>query len=246
MSDESPASRGLEAGHGEDLEAVGRYFDRRWTEYEKVVALDYLGHRGHFAAARDALAGWANAPYAMLDLGCGDARFVGMLTAGTPLRAYRGVDLSDAAAARARENLAKLGCSFEVEVGDAFRAPEGEVDLAFASFSMHHLTRPQKEAFMRALARALRPGGAYLLIDLVGRPGQPWEEARADAVERVRTTWTDLEDDERARVVEHVSSADYIEPPEWLLETARGAGFRDATLLRVDPRGHTACFMFRA
>lgn len=233
------------SAEAEDLAAVGEYFTRRWDEYDKVVSNDYLGHRGLFAAAHRTLAARCTRAYALADLGCGDGRFSGGLVSTTPIVRYVGIDLSDTAISRARHNLRMLPCRLEFVMGDAFAPLEPDAfDVVVASFSMHHLSRPQKQAFLEALRDRLKPAGIFVLIDLVTAEGTTMEAAREAMCARVREQWTALDDAERQRVTDHISSADFIESAQWLTDAAARAGFEETQTLHLDPRGHTGCFLF--
>jgi 2-polyprenyl-3-methyl-5-hydroxy-6-metoxy-1,4-benzoquinol methylase len=45
--------------------------------------------------------------------------------------------------------------------------PQGSVDVAYSSLVMEHVQQP--EAFLRAVYRALKPGGAYLFLTINGK-----------------------------------------------------------------------------
>jgi SAM-dependent methyltransferase len=166
-----------------------------------VLLGDYLCHKDIYAAVQAFLAaryaGGAGATGAagasaflrLLDLGCGDAHCIsGALEASglaPRVAAYTGVDMSAAALALARANLGRSlrrapagaeAASFHN--GDMVEfitsAPAGGYDVVFASLSLHHLPLQQKRAVLRAAARALAPGGAFVLVDVFYKDAGGW------------------------------------------------------------------------
>lgn len=95
----------------------------------------------------------------MLDAGCG-AGYGSALLASTATRVV-GVDRSAEAIAYARRRYAAAGVEF-VE-GDllALDFPDASFDVVCSFETIEHL--PDRDAFLREMRRALRPGGALLL-----------------------------------------------------------------------------------
>jgi SAM-dependent methyltransferase len=104
----------------------------------------------------------------VLDVGCGSGRALLRLAGAFPRSRFTGHDLSAAGIAAARAEAAARGLAnvrFEVrDVADLEVA--GAFDLVTAFASIHHQARP--EAVLRAVARALRPGGVFLVQDVRG------------------------------------------------------------------------------
>ena len=104
----------------------------------------------------------------VLDVGCGSGRALNELAATFPASRFTGYDLVheaiDAARAEAHERrLANL--TFEVRDAGDLRA-DAAVDLVTAFDAIHHVARPA--AMLAAIARALRPGGTFLMQDVRG------------------------------------------------------------------------------
>ncbi len=101
-----------------------------------------------------------------LDVGCGRGRALLKLAARFPASRFVGYDLSpeaiaDATAAAAEQGLANV--RFEArdvsELGE-----EGRYDVVFAFDAIHDQGHPDK--VLRGIARALRPGGTFLMQDI--------------------------------------------------------------------------------
>jgi SAM-dependent methyltransferase len=218
-----------------------------------ALAADMLGRhasRGGFSLV-DLGCGGADALAAMF------RRAPPALAAG--VRSYTGVDLSDVALAHARANLLggpvgggfpdvrasapeagvlpSLSADARFEEADmvsfAESLPENSADVVLAAFALHHLTPAQKDAVLRAAARALKkPGGTFYYLDVwmeAGGEGGGWgargpsdgpAAAAADEEEVTREAylarykalmdgWPTLGAAEAAFVWDHVSAYDF-------------------------------------
>eukprot|EP00887_Chlorella_sp_A99_P006933 scaffold2.g6933.t1 len=212
------ADQGIHAALAEsqDTEESTVVFQNQWQAYAHAVDVNLLYHREMY----DAFHGWLAAHplppgAAVLDLGCGDAiqpacvlRRLAAEGALAGLGSYTGVDVSQAAldgAAAALAFLQPAAADF-VET-----SPAAAYDLALSSFSLHHLSAVGKAAFMAAVARALRPGGAWVLVDVY------------------------LPDWEKALIVGHATAYDLPEKVSAYRALAAAAGFAAARVL--DLRG---------
>jgi len=115
----------------------------------------------------------------VLDIGCGSGRVLNEMAATFPASRFTGYDLSheaiDAARTEARERrLANV--AFEVRDAADLRA-EADFDLVTAFGAIHHMARPA--AVLAAIARALRPQGAFLMQDSCGT-SHVHEDARSN------------------------------------------------------------------
>ena len=118
---------------------ANRFFDE-WSIYEEILAQNYMHHddiyrrvQAFFAERFDARA------IKILDLGCGSARHLAPVLSTCALRGYVGYDLSDAALAQARRNLASLDCPVRLYPGDlldGLRSQNEHFDLIFTSFEI--------------------------------------------------------------------------------------------------------------
>jgi ubiquinone/menaquinone biosynthesis C-methylase UbiE len=63
-------------------------------------------------------------------------------------------------------------------------------DVVVSTLAFHHLPLPTKEAAVCEIARVLRPGGAFFLVDLVPRRGRMLSREEANRPERCFVTNT--------------------------------------------------------
>ncbi len=125
----------------------------------------------------------------LLDLACGHGR----ITIPLAERGFvmTGLDLSEPSLARARERAAEAGVDVELVRGDMRELPwESEFDAVvniFTSFGYFE-DEADHERVVRGVARALRPGGTFLIdtVNLLGLARRyrerSWEELDEDAV----------------------------------------------------------------
>ena len=108
----------------------------------------------------------------VLDIGCGFGLFSLYYAATHPRRFVRGLDVSGRRIALARRAAARLGLDNVVyEEGDArdFKG-DGEVGAAYMLDIVHHVPAASVPVLLRALRRALPPGGRLLVKDVDTRP----------------------------------------------------------------------------
>ena len=128
-------------------------FQQQWATYQKLVDSDALAHQEVGTILHRALAALAK-PFAFVDIACGDADQMRKALAGTKIRHYHGVDLSEPALELAAKNLA--GVPFEVEldhrdfVTALTRRPEN-ADAAWCGLSIHHLATDGKRDLFKAI-----------------------------------------------------------------------------------------------
>ena len=103
-----------------------------------------------------------------VDLGCGPGQLVIALAGRAPDLHVTGVDLSDEILVLANENAQRAGLTGQVSFrpGDAQQIPfpDGSLDLAVSTMSLHHWSDPV--AVLNEIARVVRPGGSFLVLDL--------------------------------------------------------------------------------
>ena len=81
--------------------------------------------------------------YRLLDLGCGNARYLAPCLKRFPPALYEGVDLSRPALMEAREYLTGLPSQVALTLADLLQTVESTDktwDVIFAGFAVHHLT----------------------------------------------------------------------------------------------------------
>jgi tRNA (cmo5U34)-methyltransferase len=102
----------------------------------------------------------------ILDLGTGSGETLAHVLARHPGARAVGVDENDGMLAVARARLAATDVRLEVaDLSDAL--PSGPFDLVVSALAVHHLDGPGKAALFARVAAALRPGGRFVLADVV-------------------------------------------------------------------------------
>jgi tRNA (cmo5U34)-methyltransferase len=102
----------------------------------------------------------------VLELGTGAGETAGLLLAQHPTARLIGVDSSAEMLATARDTLS----SDRVELRLARledELPAGPFDLVASALAVHHLTSEEKAGLFRRVAEVLRPGGRFVLGDVV-------------------------------------------------------------------------------
>jgi len=102
----------------------------------------------------------------LVDIGCGTGRFLGSVAEAFPRMGLVGVDLSDAYIGEARRHLARRPrASLAVGKAEALPLAEDSVDCVSAVFLFHELPPKVRRAVAAEVARVLKPGGRFLLLD---------------------------------------------------------------------------------
>jgi SAM-dependent methyltransferase len=182
--------------------------------------------------------------FSVLDLGCGDSQvLVDALEAAGGIwercAAYTGVDMSAPALALGARNLGRVlppGAALRQEIEDMrsfmVGCPPASVDLAFASFSVHHLEDGDKAALLAGLRRALRPGGVALIVDVFrADDGSQSRAAYMEAYLPQIRSWAGLSPAAVENVTHHVATYDQPTTVPFYREAAAAAGFSSVRVL---------------
>ena len=200
-----------------------------WDTYARVVAGNYMYHRELGAAVRAILdARFARRPFAVLDLGCGDAATFAPLLDGLAVGSYTGADLSEAALALARDNLSRLDCPVRlgcVDMMDALVDAPAH-DAIYVSFALHHLHTDAKEAFFRDVGARLTPGGVFLLVDVCREEGETLPDYLDAYAAWVRAAMTGLTRPEHDAICAHIVENDRPETVSTFDRFAEKAGLK--------------------
>jgi cyclopropane fatty-acyl-phospholipid synthase-like methyltransferase len=211
------------------------FFERSWSLYDLITEHNYMLHREIYARIADLLKLRKNQDqYRMLDLGCGNARFLApSLRQFTPSH-YEGVDLSEAALEEARDNLADLSCPVVLTHGDLLEAVESteiKWDVIFTGFAVHHLTTEAKERFFQSAGRCLTDNGWLLMVDVVREESQSREDYLKYYLRLMRDRWTQIPPDQLETACAHVEAYDYPEYLSTLKEMAKASGLNSSHVI---------------
>ena len=103
----------------------------------------------------------------VLELGTGTGETALRVRAGQPDAVWVGIDASEAMLARARERIPDADLRHR-RLEDEL--PEGRFDLVVSALAVHHLDGAGKRDLFSRVARVLRPGGLFVLGDVVVPP----------------------------------------------------------------------------
>ena len=98
-----------------------------------------------------------------------------------------GIDLAPSAIALAKERTQAAGWQATFELSDFLRdEPPNLFDWIFEHTLFCAIQPPERDAYVRAVLRWLKPGGTYLAVNYFdcGPDGPPWPTNRAEQVER--------------------------------------------------------------
>ncbi len=105
---------------------------------------------------------------AAVDLGCGPGHLAILLAQRAPNLRVTGVDLADEMLSKGEVRASVAGVddcvSFKKGDAQAIPFPDGSIDLVVSTLSLHHWRDPV--AALNEVARVLRPGGSFLILDL--------------------------------------------------------------------------------
>ncbi len=94
----------------------------------------------------------------------------------------------------------------------------------FSSFALHHLTTEEKGEVFRQVSRSLRPGGVFLLVDVVRHEDESHDAHLQAACDWMRKEWHDFSPEEMATICDHVTGNDLPETVITLARRATAAG----------------------
>jgi SAM-dependent methyltransferase len=101
----------------------------------------------------------------LVDIGCGDGRFLGEVRKRWPDKTLLGIDASDAAVTLAR----RMSPDIRWEARDILRTPlDGRFDVATLLDVIEHVPPDSLPSFLHSVGRTLRPGG-YLVLTVPHR-----------------------------------------------------------------------------
>jgi SAM-dependent methyltransferase len=225
-------------------ESVG-IFTRSWSLYDLLTEHNYMFHREIYAGVDGLMRLRQDSPYRLLDLGCGNARYLAPCLKRIPPALYEGVDLSATALAEAREHLAELAGEVVLTQGDLLEAVESTAqswDVLFTGFALHHLMPEQKARFFQAVGRCLVDKGWFILVDVLREENQDRESYLEGYLQFMREKWTAVPGEQLEEACAHVREHDHPESLSTLRDMARKAGLIHTHLVSRHAQHHTLLF----
>ncbi len=220
-------------------------FRQSWTLYDAITHENYMFHRELYASVAGLLLRLrGRGAYSMLDLGCGSARFLSPCLHAAPPESYVGVDLSAVALDEAQgylQGLAGVGLH-RADMLDFAAEMTGEVDVIFSGYAVHHLDRAGKEALFRACKARLRPGGLFIMVDVMREEGEGREQYLEKYLGLMRRNWTAVPVEQLEEACRHVAEFDFPEAFSTLTRMASEAGFGGTRLVERHAQHHLAVF----
>ncbi|HEY7849891.1 MAG TPA: class I SAM-dependent methyltransferase [Ktedonobacterales bacterium] len=145
-----------------------QHFERWSRTYDESWMQSRFFTRIHSAALD--LAAALPTPASVLDVGCGTGRLLRAVAARWPHAQLIGVDPAEGMVEAAR----RLTSSATIHRGfaESLPVPDGSVELALSTMSAHHWR--DQAAGLRELARVVRPGGHFILVDFALPPALAW------------------------------------------------------------------------
>lgn len=140
-----------------------------WVRYYDIVTnLVTFGRTGAVHKQTLALAGLRSGD-AVLDIGCGTGK---LLLEAEKIVGRKGVavglDVEPEMIRQARNHAGKRNSSAAFDIASVEQIPysSDSFDVVFSTLMYHHLSERGKEAGLAEVARVLKPGGRFLLVDI--------------------------------------------------------------------------------
>ncbi len=145
------------------LERMGEFFDARLDGYEEHMLTAIEGAEEFYPFTASCLPKEERA--SVLDLGCGTGLELNWYFPLNPAAQVTGIDLASGMLGALREKFGDK--DLRLICGSYFEVPFGEAvfDAAVSVESLHHFTAQEKLPLYTKLARALKPGGFFILTD---------------------------------------------------------------------------------
>lgn len=110
----------------------------------------------------------------LLDIGCGTGRFLDFVKQAWPRLPTIGLDMSEAYVREAKRHLRGWSrIDLAVGNGEAIAVRDASQDAVTSIFMFHELPPNVRRAVFREIARVLKPGGRFVLVDSLQRGDEP-------------------------------------------------------------------------
>lgn len=209
-------------------------FRKAWTLYDAISEKNYMFHREIYAHVADLLRErHAQGAYHLLDLGCGNARFLAPCLQAAPPASYDGVDLSASALDEARtylKDIANTGLHHK-DMLQAIENADTAFDIIFSGFAVHHLDAAEKLRLLTACAERLVPGGSLIMVDVLREDGQTRDEYLDGYLDFMRSQWTEVLPEHLEEACAHVAAYDFPETLADLTYMAKQAGLHEVEVI---------------
>ncbi len=223
-------------------ESTKQFFDQ-WQLYQQIIEQDYMAHQGIHQALKQLIDQKFNAPFNLLDLGCGDAQAIANTLNNTQNAAYTGIDLSPNALQLAAKNLknitkADLICDdFLSYLKSQITTRQSKFDIIHFGFSLHHLLPTEKQQLFQYCRALIAKTGYLLIYDIFRQPDQSREHYIQAYLANAQHHWTGLNPTQLQAIADHIGECDFPESLAKLSEIAQRAGFSAPLSLFADASG---------
>ena len=145
---------------------------RHFEEWSRTYESSWMQRRLFTRIHSDALdlAASLPPPTSVLDVGCGTGRLLRAAALRWPAARLLGVDPAEGMVEVARR--LTPGAEIQRGLAESLPLPDASVDLVLSTLSFHHWS--DQVAGVREIARVLRPGGHFILVDFTPPRALAW------------------------------------------------------------------------
>lgn len=213
---------------------------KRIAAYDAEMEIMHPNRARMVAVGLEILPFARDASLTAVDLGVGTGYFTHRFLEAFPSAGVIAIDGAEAAIEMARERLSPFGDAVAYRAGD-FRELDAlldgvtNVDVVYTSYALHHLTRDEKVATMRAAHALMKPGAWFVNADILVAESPAVEDRvqqlrRAGIMQRAPDSYTQFRDDDSTRTYLAEMEAEEGDLPLTLqadLDCLTAAGFHD-------------------
>ncbi len=212
---------------------------KKFNLYEEIVRHNYMYHEELIHVTKKRLNILEeNRSITFLDLGCGDAYLTSQLFPKEAPINYVGVDLSESALKDAEINLSGYS-GWEVDLHcedllDFLKKNNTKFQIISCGFSLHHLKTEDKKKVFKEVKKSLKPGGLFLLYDVV-RGEETVDEINRKQIEVYKKAWAKIPSDSMQLIEEHMINEDFPEALTTYEKWGGEIGFSQSEILYRTP-----------